>query len=99
MVSADDFIPQARRRAHPRPRLLAAGCSAAVVSMVWVGLGSSQAIAPASVSSADGQLSAVPNGQYPVTINDCGVTTTYTHAPTRAITLEESSTEFMLALG
>jgi iron complex transport system substrate-binding protein len=79
---------------------LAAACGAVVVSMVCaLGLGNSQSTAQASVRSADRQLSIVPNGHYPVTINDCGVTTTYSHAPTRAITIEESSTEFMLSLG
>lgn len=36
---------------------------------------------------------------YPVTIENCGLETTYTEAPTRAVTMNQAATEIMLALG
>jgi iron complex transport system substrate-binding protein len=99
-MDPSDDVTRACNRRHPRFGLLASAGNAVLVSMLCVMLlGTSQTVALASVRSADSQLSPVPNGHYPVTISDCGVTTTYTHAPTRAITIEESSTEFMLSLG
>lgn len=97
MVSWQVRSSEARLRPRLRPRLLVAVGSVLLASMG--GVGSAQAASRASASGADGQLSTVPNGHYPVTIADCGVTTTYSHAPTRAVTIEQSSTEFMLALG
>ena len=35
----------------------------------------------------------------PVTIENCGVTTTYAQAPRRAVTLNQHATEVMLSLG
>ncbi|WP_269858950.1 ABC transporter substrate-binding protein [Streptomyces sp. RPT161] len=36
---------------------------------------------------------------FPYTVHNCGVTTTYRHPPTRAVTLNQHTTEIMLALG
>ncbi len=36
---------------------------------------------------------------FPVTIDYCGISTTYTHPPRRAFTMNQSATEIMLALG
>ncbi len=36
---------------------------------------------------------------FPVTIDNCGVSTTYAHPPRRAFTMNQSATEIMLALG
>lgn len=51
-------------------------------------------VAPAEESASTADLSA-----FPVTIEDCGVTTTYDAPPTRAVTMNQSVTEIMLALG
>ncbi len=45
------------------------------------------------------EASAVSTSKYPVTIENCGLTTTYTEAPSRAVTMNQASTEIMLALG
>ena len=39
------------------------------------------------------------NGNYPVTISNCGISTTFTKAPTRAVSNDINTTEDMLALG
>jgi iron complex transport system substrate-binding protein len=36
---------------------------------------------------------------FPVTVENCGIETTYTEAPTRAVTMNQAATEIMLALG
>jgi iron complex transport system substrate-binding protein len=50
-----------------------------------------------------GDASSVRSGSsapgYPVTVTDCGVTTTYQHAPRRVVTMNQHATEIMLALG
>mmetsp|Transcript_109877 Transcript_109877/g.343510 ORF Transcript_109877/g.343510 Transcript_109877/m.343510 type:complete len:194 (-) Transcript_109877:1253-1834(-) len=38
-------------------------------------------------------------GTYPVDVTNCGLTKTYGAAPTRAISMNQGATEFMLALG
>jgi iron complex transport system substrate-binding protein len=42
--------------------------------------------------------SAAPT-QYPLTIQNCGVSVTFTHAPQRAVSIGQSSTEILLSLG
>jgi iron complex transport system substrate-binding protein len=85
-----------RRKAGVRPRSTAVGVMVFAALLVCVTACRSTADSRASFS---GLPPKVANGHYPVTISDCGITTTYAHAPSRAITIEESSTEFMLALG
>lgn len=36
---------------------------------------------------------------FPITVENCGLATTYTEAPTRAVTMNQAATEIMLALG
>jgi iron complex transport system substrate-binding protein len=36
---------------------------------------------------------------FPVSIDNCGISTTYSHAPRRAFTMNQAATEIMLALG
>lgn len=45
-----------------------------------------------------GTRAASPPG-FPVTITNCGVTTTYEHPPQRVVTMNQHATEIMLALG
>jgi iron complex transport system substrate-binding protein len=68
-------------------RLRAIVASAIVASGGLVALGAS--------SSA----SAASSGSYPVTISNCGTSTTYTKAPTRAVSNDINTTEDMLSLG
>lgn len=49
---------------------------------------------PAEEAAATADLSA-----FPVTVDNCGLTITYDVAPTRAVTMNQTSTEIMLALG
>jgi iron complex transport system substrate-binding protein len=79
-------------------RALATAAATLAILVLVSACGSSSSSSGTTVASA-GLPPSVPNGHYPVTIHDCGVTTTYTHAPARVVTIEESSTEFMLALG
>ncbi|MFF4775804.1 ABC transporter substrate-binding protein [Microtetraspora fusca] len=68
--------------------LLLAGCGNTGQSTPSAG--SSAAAPSAATSSAAG---------FPVTVSDCGVTTTYQQPPRRAVTLNQHATEIMLALG
>ncbi|WP_084550639.1 ABC transporter substrate-binding protein [Actinomadura rifamycini] len=52
----------------------------------------------ASGRAADGRDGAAPPG-FPVTVENCGVTTTYERPPRRAVSLNQHATEVMLALG
>lgn len=55
------------------------------------------------VESADGSAAPEASGSappgFPVTIDNCGVTTTYDAPPKRAVTMNQNATEIMLALG
>jgi iron complex transport system substrate-binding protein len=55
---------------------------------------SSTASAPASTAAAPASTAA-----YPVTVSNCGTSTTYTQAPTRAVSNDINTTEDMIALG
>jgi iron complex transport system substrate-binding protein len=90
-------FPRINRRAgRVRRALLIAAPALAILVLLAASASSS---AKQTTAYGAGLPASVPNGHYPVTINNCGVTTTYTHAPARVITIEESSTEFTLALG
>jgi iron complex transport system substrate-binding protein len=52
-----------------------------------------------SAFAATSPAAAASNGSYPVSISNCGTSTTYTKAPTRAVSNDINSTEDMLALG
>lgn len=49
--------------------------------------------------SADHESSAAPSGHYPVTIENCGVKTTYDKAPRRVVTNDVGIADIMFALG
>jgi iron complex transport system substrate-binding protein len=102
MVQAGEWLRNAERASVTRIRrwsIRAVACAVVLTSVTLVGIGSGGVAAQASAPQPTGLPPSMPNGDYPVTISDCGITTTYTHAPTRVVTIEESSTEFMLALG
>jgi iron complex transport system substrate-binding protein len=63
--------------------------SAVTASVVLTALGS---------ASAGASPAATP-GSYPVTLSNCGTSTTYTKPPTRAVSNDINTTEDMLALG
>ena len=65
-----------------------AACSSASSSA-----GSASSVPPAASSSAASAAA------YPVTISNCGTSTTYTRAPTRAVSNDINTTEDMIALG
>ncbi|NEA45675.1 ABC transporter substrate-binding protein [Streptomyces sp. SID10815] len=79
-------------RGH-RPARLAAAVSALSALLLTAGCGSSGATADspkAGASAAKG---------FPVTVDNCGVTTTYTKPPPRAVTIHQHPAELMLSLG
>ncbi len=54
---------------------------------------------PTTAATSPATLVATTASGFPVTIHDCGVTTTYTAPPTRVVTLYPPTTEMMLELG
>ena len=52
----------------------------------------------ATERGAGGPVGRAPSG-FPVTVANCGVTTTYQRPPQRAVSLNQHATEVMLALG
>ena len=49
--------------------------------------------------AADTTASAAEMSDFPVTLENCGLTTTYAAPPARAVTMNQGATEIMLALG
>jgi iron complex transport system substrate-binding protein len=57
-------------------------------------------LATAVIALPAGPSTAAPaDADFPVAIENCGVTTTYAQAPRRAFTMNQAATEIMLALG
>ncbi|GAA1012243.1 lipoprotein [Acrocarpospora pleiomorpha] len=54
---------------------------------------------PAAQASAEQPPATTASTGFPLTLENCGVTTTYEAAPTRAISMNQHATEVMLALG
>jgi iron complex transport system substrate-binding protein len=66
----------------------------------WVGaLIGAGAIVSTALVTVVSSAPAGAAGNYPVTISNCGTSTTYTKAPTRAVSNDINTTEDMLALG
>jgi iron complex transport system substrate-binding protein len=55
-------------------------------------------VVAATLSAASGGVPPATDG-FPVTIQNCGVSTTYAEPPKRAVAMNQSATEIMLALG
>ncbi|MEU2506403.1 ABC transporter substrate-binding protein [Streptomyces sp. NPDC007863] len=83
------FTPARRRRAL-RAAATAVALSAALLT---AGCGSSQ------VTAQDTKAASPSGGGFPVTIDNCGVKTTYDKAPARVVTIHQHPAELMLALG
>ncbi|MFH8804309.1 ABC transporter substrate-binding protein [Streptomyces sp. NPDC017936] len=83
------FTP-ARRRHALRATAAALALSAALLT---AGCGSSQDTARAA------EATAMPADGFPVTIDNCGVKTTYDKPPSRVVTVHQHPAELMLALG
>ncbi|MCT7356762.1 ABC transporter substrate-binding protein [Streptomyces sp. 15-116A] len=82
----------ARRRTALRATAAALALSAA--ALLTAGCGSSQDTA------RDGKTAAASAGDgFPVTIDNCGVRTTYDEPPARVVTIHQHPAELMLALG
>ncbi|WP_399934979.1 ABC transporter substrate-binding protein [Streptomyces kanamyceticus] len=79
-----------RRRLAPRVTAAAVALSAALLT---AGCGSSQDTAQ------DAKATASSAGGFPVTIDNCGVKTTYDKPPSRVVTIHQHPAELMLALG
>lgn len=93
MFTAMSLSPQAvrpRRRRSPR---VAAGALALAALALTTGCGS----AGGAGGSPEGGVQ-VSEG-FPVTIDNCGVRTTYTEPPARVVTIHQHPAELMLALG
>ncbi|MFE0202811.1 ABC transporter substrate-binding protein [Streptomyces sp. NPDC058985] len=86
------FSP-ARRRRSLRGTAAALALSAALVT---AGCGSSGG---ADDAGQDGSASASSPAGFPVTIDNCGVKTTYDEPPSRVVTIHQHPAELMLALG
>ncbi|MZE71582.1 ABC transporter substrate-binding protein [Streptomyces sp. SID5789] len=86
------FSP-ARRRRSLRATAAALALSAALVT---AGCGSSGG---ADDSGQDGSASASSPAGFPVTVDNCGVRTTYDKPPSRVVTIHQHPAELMLALG
>ncbi|MEU0741487.1 ABC transporter substrate-binding protein [Streptomyces sp. NPDC006134] len=83
------FTP-ARRRRTLRATAAAVALSAALLT---AGCGSSRDTAEAAKATA------APAAGFPVTIDNCGVETTYDKPPSRVVTIHQHPAELMLALG
>jgi iron complex transport system substrate-binding protein len=68
-------------------------------AIVAVAIASSAVLVATTSSVPAGASTATASGDYPVTISNCGTSTTYTKAPTRAVSNDINTTEDMLALG
>ncbi|WP_425839723.1 ABC transporter substrate-binding protein [Streptomyces fractus] len=85
--------PRARRR-RLVVRVAAVVAALSTTTVLAAGCGPS---GPAS-EHADGPQSSITKG-FPVTIDDCGVKTTYDKPPSRVVTIHQHPAELMLALG
>lgn len=85
-----------------RPRIAATAAALGVLLVAGCGSAGTAAspgtTASSSSPAADGSTTA-SSGVYPVDIDNCGFPLTVDAAPTRAVTLSQSSTEIMLSLG
>jgi iron complex transport system substrate-binding protein len=84
------IVKQLRSRPQVATLRLATAVAAAIISTSAL---------TATASSAPAGAAGAASGAYPVTISNCGTSTTYTKAPTRAVSNDINTTEDMLALG
>ncbi|MFF5724758.1 ABC transporter substrate-binding protein [[Kitasatospora] papulosa] len=78
-----------------RPRALRATAAGAVLSAVLLTAGCGSSFGTAR----DPEPAAAPLEGFPVTIENCGVRTTYDEPPTRVVTIHQHPAELMLSLG
>ncbi len=84
-------FPPARTRRSPR-----LGAAAAVLSVVLLAAGCG---ASADGAARDPKAAAAAHEGFPVTVDNCGVKTTYEAPPRRVVTIHQHPAELMLALG
>lgn len=87
-IKNDRFVAITYAEATPGPRNVASTRVLAEAFYPEKFAGADVAPAPADGTAA-----------FPVTVNSCGVETTYEAPPTRAVTMNQAATEIMLALG
>lgn len=73
----------------------------AISALALTGCGASEVVSDQATSEQSTASSASAEGatQYPLTIENCGTTTVIEHAPERAVSLDQNSTEILLSLG
>lgn len=76
-----------------RPALRAAGAVAALAALLLTGCG-----APGAAESGKPTATAAADG-FPLTVDNCGVRTTYEAPPSRVVTIHQHPAELMLSLG
>lgn len=90
------------------PRALRTGIVALAVVGLVAGCGASEAVTTAAPAGTSGTPATAASGtatagegvtQYPLTLDNCGVTVTVASAPRRAVSLDQDSTEILLSLG
>jgi iron complex transport system substrate-binding protein len=94
-LPASSRFPFRFRSRGARFAAVLAGASLALTTAL---AGCSGPVSPAKDSPASGAATSGAGG-YPVTVENCGTSTTYTKAPTRAVSNDINTTEDMLALG
>ncbi|OKI06158.1 hypothetical protein A6A06_38005 [Streptomyces sp. CB02923] len=89
--------PAARRRRTRRAAALAAALSAVLLAGCGAAKDSASGAKPAASADSDSADSAAKG--FPVTIDNCGIRTTYKKPPARVVTIHQHPAELMLALG
>ncbi|NML52505.1 ABC transporter substrate-binding protein [Streptomyces sp. R302] len=92
MYDRSQLFTPARRRRALRATASALALSAALLT---AGCGSPQDTAQDTKATS----ASASDGNFPVTIDNCGVRTTYDEAPARVVTIHQHPAELMLALG
>ncbi len=85
--------PRPQARSRRRARRATAAALALAAALLTAGCGASDGTA------AGGPKATAPAEGFPVTVDNCGVRTTYDRPPSRVVTIHQHPAELMLALG
>lgn len=87
-------------RVHSSTHRLATLAAAAVVALTLAGCARSDAQVPApGPTTATPPATSASATVYPLTVDNCGTTVTFTQRPERILTIKSATTEMLLALG